>query len=328
MANKQIPTEGQFFISVDGNRLKQHPDNTVYLDNGREFQLEVFNPTTSKILAKIKINGNYISNTGLVLKPGQRVFLERYLDEAKKFKFETYNVESTPETQAAIANNGMVEVEFYKEYVTPISTCTYTYIPPIWNNNVFYCGGTTGNPIGGSFTTTLGYGSSITCGSTDVNIGGASTYTSTLGSVTNTSSIGQASFNASNASTSSLGSLQGGNSQKTDAFSSLHRAKSVGKKEKSSLEFDESLMDSYSRKIAATETKETGRVESGSHSNQSFVTDYATYNSWASNRVTWKILPLSQKPLEASDIKNYCSSCGARIKKSSWSFCPQCGNKF
>ena len=59
--NKQIPTEGQFFISVDGNRLKQHPGNTVYLENGKEFQLEVFNPTTSKILAKIKINGAYPS---------------------------------------------------------------------------------------------------------------------------------------------------------------------------------------------------------------------------------------------------------------------------
>ena len=51
------------------------------------------------------------------MRPGERVFLERYLDEAKKFLFETYEVNSAdPNVQRAIQNNGDVEIEFYQEY--------------------------------------------------------------------------------------------------------------------------------------------------------------------------------------------------------------------
>lgn len=63
------------------------------MKNGSEFELELFNPKQTTILAKIKINGSYIGGGGIVLRPGERVFLERYLDDAKKFLFETYNVD-------------------------------------------------------------------------------------------------------------------------------------------------------------------------------------------------------------------------------------------
>jgi hypothetical protein len=76
-------------ITSNKNRIKQY-ESSVYLKDGQQFELEIFNPHQFKVLAKISINGKEISQAGLVIRPGQRIYLERYLDIAKKFKFETY----------------------------------------------------------------------------------------------------------------------------------------------------------------------------------------------------------------------------------------------
>jgi hypothetical protein len=81
--------------SKSRGRLKIYNNNTVYLDQGEEFEIEVFNPTKKTVLAKIDFNGEMISHSGLVLRPGQRVFLERFFDDNRKFKFEVYEVENT-----------------------------------------------------------------------------------------------------------------------------------------------------------------------------------------------------------------------------------------
>jgi hypothetical protein len=105
----------QSFITKGKQRLKQYVD-TVYLENGDEFEIELFNPTQNKILAKIELNGNDIGN-GIVLRPGERVFLERYIDDVKKFKFDTYFVNtSNNEVLNAISKNGDVIVKFYNEH--------------------------------------------------------------------------------------------------------------------------------------------------------------------------------------------------------------------
>ena len=123
------------YISKDRKRLKQF-GQTVYLNNGDEFQLELFNPSSTTVLAKIKLDGSYISGGGIVLKPGQRVFLERYLDDPRKFKFETYEVDGTSnEVLDAIAGNGDVVIDFFDEFKQPV-----------WNNNITY-GGSFGGPI-------------------------------------------------------------------------------------------------------------------------------------------------------------------------------------
>jgi hypothetical protein len=51
----------QSFITKSKQRLKQHID-TVYLNNGDEFEIELFNPTQNKVLAKIELNGKSIGN--------------------------------------------------------------------------------------------------------------------------------------------------------------------------------------------------------------------------------------------------------------------------
>jgi hypothetical protein len=135
-------------ICINKSRLKvYHKENnpTYYLQKGQEFQIELFNPTLNTVLAKIKLNGNSISQGGLVLRPGERIFLERYIDVAKKFMFDTYEVSDTEEVKKAIENNGDFKVEFYKEsipsyvygtnttYITQPSTLTIHGTP-----NYFY----------------------------------------------------------------------------------------------------------------------------------------------------------------------------------------------
>lgn len=103
-------------ITRKRSRVKVYPNNEVYLQDGDEFEFELFNPTQDVYMAKIQIDGKFISKTGIVIKQGERVFLERYLDQPKKFKFKTYQVESGNEQVVhAIANNGRIEIFFHKE---------------------------------------------------------------------------------------------------------------------------------------------------------------------------------------------------------------------
>lgn len=111
-----LPSAG---ICINKSRLKIYHKETTptyYLNDGQEFSIELNNPTQDIILAKIVLNGKEISQGGLVLRPAERVFLERYIDVAKKFKFETYTVSNTAESKVAIENNGDIVVRFYKEY--------------------------------------------------------------------------------------------------------------------------------------------------------------------------------------------------------------------
>ena len=240
----------QSFITKGKQRLKQHID-TVYLKNGDEFEVELFNPTHNKVLAKIEMNGNSIGN-GIILRPGERVFLERYLDEAKKFLFETYVVNgNNEEVKQAIANNGDVVIKFYDEVKIPtynVNSGTVT----INNPNFGWGSTTTGSPYYGNATfttsgTNLFYNSSLT---------------------------------SSTINTNSLRSL------------------------------------------------ETGRVEKGSNSNQSFTYDSSSFNSYPATTNWWKIKPKSTQVVTKEDLVTYCTECGSKRKKDTHKFCPQCGTKF
>ena len=102
------------------SRLKVYGGVNLYMNEGETFEIELYNPKTNSILAKIKLNGKYISSTGIVIRPGQRLFLERFLDTNNKFVFTTYEVEDNRPNRDAIAFNGNVEIEFYDESTKPI----------------------------------------------------------------------------------------------------------------------------------------------------------------------------------------------------------------
>ena len=103
-------------IAKNKSLLKEYQNRIVYLNDGDEFQIMLFNPTESKIAAKIKINGSQIPNM-VVLRPGERVWLDRYLHVNRKFKFSTYTVDKSNEALNAIRNNGTIEISFYYEQV-------------------------------------------------------------------------------------------------------------------------------------------------------------------------------------------------------------------
>jgi hypothetical protein len=152
----------------------------VYLTDGEEFQIELYNPMAQCVLADIKLNGNPISKSGLVLRPGERFYLDCFIDDKKKFVFGTYEVEDTEESAEATASNGMLEVFFYKESVINVKDWRrkfekviverhyYPYNP--WPNTIWtstpniYCGTSTGDIIGHTTFTTNGIGN-LTTGS-------------------------------------------------------------------------------------------------------------------------------------------------------------------
>lgn len=194
----------QAWIAIKRNRQKIYNEQgktQVYLKDGQEFQIELFNPTQTKYLVKFKINGNYQSDRGLILNPGQRYFLDRFIDEDKKLEFSTYQVEDSKAAKKAIEKNGLLEVEFYAETYLHGSIISYpkTCIQPIWQTNPYtFWGGTINGVLNnsvGSGTLTTGGSTvnnfSITNGTTETNgttaIG--TTYTSNYSSVVNDASI-------------------------------------------------------------------------------------------------------------------------------------------
>ena len=272
------------YVTKGKQRIKQLND-TVYLNNGDQFEIELFNPTSDKVLAKIDLDGKSLGS-GIILRPGERVFLERFLDNTRKFLFETYTIDGENQDAVnAISKNGTVEVRFYNEMILQQSypyinygTVTYTNAPTL---TVFP-----------SYTTnTAGFGM------TGVN-----------------STLTSASINAS--------SHTGHKKLKTvvdDNFTSKS-FESIGNPN-----LERSL---FCVTLDEVKDVETGRVEKGEHSSQSFIYDNTSFNSFYSWRSSWKILPLSQKPLMKEDLKIYCGGCGAKRKKDRHKFCPNCGTEY
>lgn len=257
------------YITKGKNRLRQNGTN-VYLSDNDEFEIELFNPKLTNVLAKIRLNGNYISSRGLVIKPGQRVYLDRFIDDTKKFKFTTYEVDgSNAAAKAAIALNGNVDIEFYDE---PVSSSTVVY-----NTYTTFDFNTPISPTPGIFYTNsvdlnnnLSYSGGLTANGTPLY-----------------------SYSMSNASSGY------NNNGHLNTSSAGVRSQNI----------------------------ETGRVEKGGNSDTKLQNVNMDFNTYASHWVSWKIQPQSQQPVEAGDIKNYCTSCGFRIRKDTWQFCPKCGNK-
>ena len=126
MSHKTVSTpevRPEAFIAVGKDRQKIFEDKKtkiIFLNDKQEFQIELFNPNTKSVLTRISLNGVPISSRGLVLKPGERVWIERYLDDNKKFVFSTYEVESNEQVKKAISKNGVLTIEFFDEMTLPI----------------------------------------------------------------------------------------------------------------------------------------------------------------------------------------------------------------
>lgn len=162
----------QSWVAIKRNRQKIYDGkgstpSQIFLKDGQEFEIELYNPTPSRYLVKFKINGKYQSDRGLILNPGQRYFLDRFIDEDRKLAFQTYEVENTKTNQKATEKNGLLEVEFFEEAAAKLGNLisTWTYNP--WGYNGFNYNGSnyhlfngtvnTGSPnLFGTLTTTGG----------------------------------------------------------------------------------------------------------------------------------------------------------------------------
>ena len=263
--NNRVEKPSAWVVSSDKGR-KSIKNGKVYLKDKEEFQIELFNPLSDCVLADIKLNGNAISESGLVLRPGERFYLDCFIDDKKKFVFSTYEVEESNEAKLAISKNGMLEVFFYKESVVGIRDWRrrfdrvivekyypvyYPHYQPYWyaTPNV-YCGTTitTGgfNQNNGTFTTT----NSLT------NIG-----------TTNTAYLSDT-INASYTSGISISDLGITNT-------------SVG----------------YS-----ANSIETGRVEKGSASSQKFDEIDMDFDKFHISSTVLQLLPESVKPAETKEL--------------------------
>ncbi len=114
-----LTTEVLAKIAIAKNLIKEYKssesDRTVYLNDGTEFQIYLKNPYQNHLGIKIYVNNQAIGGNMLVLRPGQSFWLDRFLNDNKKFLFSTYDVENTQEMRYAINNNGKVKIEFYHE---------------------------------------------------------------------------------------------------------------------------------------------------------------------------------------------------------------------
>ena len=255
-------------ITRNRNRAKIYGDS-IYLKDGENFEIELFNPTTVRVLAKIKINGNYISTSGIILKPGERVYLERFIDTNNKFIFETYEVEKSNEALNAIINNGLVEVDFYQE---------------VFNTRTITMGGN--YDTFNTFTTNTHFGCPGNMGPSGIT-GINQYFSSTIG---------------------------------TDVYSFAGTTEN-------NLFTTTTIVNDSIKGSNASKSIETGRIEKGGSSSQSFCNTNGNFSYFPSKTVSYRLIPASQKPIESSEIRSYCTGCGTRIKKQGWKFCPSCGEK-
>jgi len=284
-------------VSVAKNRLKVYNKEsqlpTIYLEKDAEFEIELFNPTKDVIVAEIILNDKAISQGGLVLRQGERIFLERYLDVAKKFRFETYTVSNTEEVQAAIKDNGSLKVKFYREdttpkYVTPKSNIT-DWTPRLYGNN---------------YDSPFGY---VHNSSTD------DVHTMLSGSLSDTLS-----FTNINASID-------------DDVIGFTSSVQYSAQEIPVLDAEDFIEKhpEFGRDLRKKSKKtETGRVSEGSTSSQEFANSEREFHPYPFATVTYKLMPVSTKQVDASEVgkRRYCTNCGSKAK-STFKFCPTCGDK-
>lgn len=192
IAKTSKKTPNAWVVSSKDRGRKSIKNGNVFLKDNEEFQIELFNPLKNNVLAKINLNGNPISKTGLVIRPGERVYLDCFLNDKKKFIFKTYDIENSEEALEATEENGLLEVYFYKESIVrenfyPIfdGRC---YGGNYKGSGIFYDGNFTTNTGSGTFydgnftTTTINnvcYSDTSTVSLDSININDMGTLNST-----------------------------------------------------------------------------------------------------------------------------------------------------
>ena len=289
-----------YYVKLAKNKslLKEYKtsfcDRTVYLNDGDEFQFQLFNPEREEIAARIFIESSQLSHD-IVLRPGERIWIERYTDTPKKFRFNTYYVNgNNKEVQNAIADNGNIIIHFFHKKTKinnpvwinngPNITWTYlnspTYVSPAydWKDYTITCD----NALTGSVKTNLN----------------------------STSSISTLSLSDENYSLK----LDNQCITTADCSTVLHYS-------------SPNIHCAATNVEETTQGLETGRIMEGGHSNQKFSDVNMDFEYFSFRTETIKILPESRKPYNSNDLRKiYCSNCGRKLN-TKYKYCPYCGVK-
>ncbi len=121
-------------IAVNKSVLPTHQNKDVkiiFMEGNSEFEIEIFNPLTKKIAVDIQVNDVEKNSPLLVVRPGERIWLDCGLKNKKKFLFETYQVDGSKESLDAIKNNGDITIKIYVEKEKSIEDCFDWVLPDI-----------------------------------------------------------------------------------------------------------------------------------------------------------------------------------------------------
>ena len=292
-------------IAINKSLLKEYSNSSneriVYMNDGTEFQIQIFNPYSYTIGVSFNFNNNLQGNSNfLVLRPGERVWLDRYLDNESRLLFSTYEVGASQAVKEAIKDNGNLCIKFYKErekhnwgniiYVNnAINAEPWNHVDVYYKNQPkSYCDQ---NDRSLNFCT-----DSVSCynASIDSGLSGAASVNTVLTSFDCNISASACTY---------------------DAASTTYTSASAS-------------ADTYKpTKLSKTRSKsiETGRIEEGSHSNQKFSYVQKDFDYWPFKTEYIKILPTSQKQINSNDLKKrYCHECGRKLNQK-YKFCPYCG---
>ena len=253
---------------------------TVYLDDNAEFIISMFNPNEKKIGVKLSLNGIVQGNI-LILRPGERIWLDRFVDDNKKFKFSTYAVDRSTEAMDAIRRNGEISAEFYsEEEIQLIPKYVYRYYPeyvpvhvPLIQPNPWIYPSPWVYPYSPYRHTNVMYSSSI--GSDSIPSG------------VNTIASGYCSYAA--------GTLA------SDASTT------------GAIQFDKKI--------------ETGMIEKGEQSSQTFKDMQVELKKHSFCSKTLYIMPTSSMPMYSDTNRTYCTGCRRRQRRGEV-YCSKCGTKF
>ena len=136
-------------LAINKSLLKEYSNSSneriVYMNNGTEFQIQVFNPYSYVIGVSFEFNNHNKTSQLLVLRPGERVWLDRFLDDESKLLFSTYQVGVSKVVQEAIKDNGTLCIKFYKERENKPRVSYIKEYQPCGTIDVYY------NNIGNSY---------------------------------------------------------------------------------------------------------------------------------------------------------------------------------
>lgn len=131
--NKQQNSKVQAYVSVNKNRLKIYEDNKYYLSNNTNFEIELVNNDDKKYLVEIYLNEQSIGS--IVIGANSHNYLERYIDDNRKFQFNTFEIDNVEETEEARERNGSIQIYFYPQ-ITSYPKVSFCY-SSFTNNSPF-----------------------------------------------------------------------------------------------------------------------------------------------------------------------------------------------